>query len=119
MKVVDRQRLFSVFCIVSTLFSYSLFLVCYFPFKQGLDGYSSRTDAPPEPYSGREGVPGPHYSRLVLMVVDALRTDFALGNLTYMPFTRQLLGNGRGVAFSAKTHLPTVTLPRLKVLLDH
>lgn len=118
MKVIDRQHLFSVFCVVTTLFSYALFLKCYFPLRQGLGGYASLKDAPPEPYSGRNGVPDPRYSRVVLMVVDALRTDFALGDTVYMPFTRQLLGNGHGVAFSAKTHLPTVTLPRIKVFPD-
>ena len=119
MKVVHRQWLFVVFCLAATLFSYSLFLICYFPLKQGLVGYASPTEVPPEPYSGREGIPDPHYSRLVLMVIDAVRTDFVLGDTAYMPFTRQLLGNGHGVSFSAKTHLPTVTLPRLKVILNN
>ena len=116
MKVENRKNLLSGFCLASIVICYALFLKCYFPLKQGLGGYASITNLPPEPFSGRSDVPAPRYKRLVLMVIDALRTDFVLEeSSSYMPFTRRLLRDGRGVAFAAKTHLPTVTLPRLKV----
>ncbi|KAK7100707.1 GPI ethanolamine phosphate transferase 2-like [Littorina saxatilis] len=115
MKVHSRSLL-NIYCLAVTLFSYSLFLKCYFPVKQGLSGNTSPTDVTPEPVSGRNGVPKPSYSRLVLMVIDALRTDFVLGERNDMPFTQRLLYDGRGVSFAAKTHLPTVTLPRIKAI---
>ncbi|XP_076462688.1 GPI ethanolamine phosphate transferase 2, catalytic subunit-like [Babylonia areolata] len=116
MKLVLRRHLFIVFCSVSTVFSYALFLKCYFPLKQGLSGHARVEDTPSEPVTGRNGVPTAVYHRLILMVVDALRTDFVLGDVPFMPFTQQLLRDGRGVSFSAKTHLPTVTLPRIKAM---
>ncbi|KAL8584644.1 hypothetical protein ACOMHN_002373 [Nucella lapillus] len=116
MKDLFRRHLFLIFCLGCTVFSYALFLKCYFPLKQGISGYARVEDVPEEPVSGRNGVLAPVYRRLVLMVVDGLRTDFVLGDIPFMPFTQQLIRDGLGIPFSAKTHLPTVTLPRIKAM---
>jgi predicted AlkP superfamily pyrophosphatase or phosphodiesterase len=115
MKVVCESSSLQFFCILTLALSFLLFLHSYFPFKQGLEGYATTENVPPEPFTSTSTFPKDNFYRLVLLVIDALRTDFVLGDAVFMPFTRKLLSNGRGVAFSAKTHLPTVTLPRLKV----
>lgn len=57
-------------------------------------------------------------TRIVLIVIDALRADFILGeNLNSMPFLSDLHRNGKACSYLAQAHAPTVTLPRIKALL--
>ncbi|KAK7508127.1 hypothetical protein BaRGS_00000366 [Batillaria attramentaria] len=114
MKFPTKAEWVFVFCLFNALFNFALFLRCYFPLKQGLDGHASVHDTPLEPVTGREGLPASHYRRLVLMVIDALRADFVVGDINFMPYTKQLLQERRGVVFLARAHPPTVTLPRIK-----
>ena len=53
--------------------------------------------------------------RVILMVIDAFREDFAYGPLRFMPLTHDILNKGKGLKFTAETMPPTVTLPRIKV----
>ena len=103
------------FCLFSLLFNIAVFLTCFFPVKRGAKGFASLDNVSPEPHTGQTSLPEARFRRLVLLVVDGLRTDFLLGQLPYMPFTQNLLQHRHGRAFSARTHLPTVTLPRIKV----
>lgn len=53
----------------------------------------------------------------MLIVIDALRADFILGeNLQSMPFLLELHEKGQACSYLAQAHTPTVTLPRIKAL---
>lgn len=54
--------------------------------------------------------------KVVLIIIDALRYDFAAGSTSAMSFLKSLIRDSRGCAFPAFAHPPTVTLPRLKAL---
>ena len=56
----------------------------------------------------------PH-PRVILMIIDAFREDFAYGPLNFMPLSHKILNKGKGFKFTAETMPPTVTLPRIKV----
>lgn len=56
-------------------------------------------------------------SRLVIMVVDALRTDFiSVNQATNWPYLNELVKANYTKLFNATAHPPTVTLPRIKVI---
>ena len=61
----------------------------------------------------------PHYDRLVLVLVDALRADFVLpygsAGLPRMEFVAELINQNKTLSYLAKAHPPTVTMPRIKV----
>ncbi len=72
-------------------------------------------DKPPE---GSGKVPiKPVYGRLVVMLIDALRSDFVFGDAYKrdMPYLRSLINKKETFSFMAKAHPPTVTMPRIKV----
>ncbi|CDK26215.1 unnamed protein product [Kuraishia capsulata CBS 1993] len=54
------------------------------------------------------------YDRLVLMVVDAMRSDFMFSTESRMSFVHELINKGEALGFTAYSNPPTVTLPRLK-----
>ena len=59
----------------------------------------------------------PKVTRLVLIVIDALRADFVIGeHLRFMPFLSELHSTGKACSYLAQAHTPTVTLPRIKAL---
>ncbi|KAI9595997.1 hypothetical protein BDF19DRAFT_439308 [Syncephalis fuscata] len=58
----------------------------------------------------------PQFDRLIFMVVDALRNDFAFGPDSEMEFTKQTISNRHAVPFIGRATTPTVTLPRIKAL---
>lgn len=57
------------------------------------------------------------YTHLVVMVIDALRTDFVFGEgrwSSYMAFTRKKIFHNKTYSYQARTKPPTVTMPRIK-----
>lgn len=56
----------------------------------------------------------PQFDRLILMVVDAMRSDFMFSELSDMTFLHTLIRKGAALPFTAYSNPPTVTLPRLK-----
>lgn len=60
----------------------------------------------------------PMVTKLIIMVIDALRWDFITGSIgkVAMPVTSSLIANSSGCLFQAKVEQPTVTMPRIKVL---
>ncbi|CAL1536141.1 unnamed protein product, partial [Lymnaea stagnalis] len=60
--------------------------------------------------------PTPKYRRLIFMIIDAFRADFAFGPLNFFPKTQRILSQGNGLQFTAEVHPPTVTLPRIKAI---
>lgn len=57
----------------------------------------------------------PRNSRAVLMVIDALRTDF-VAQRDNMRFLSELLANGSACQYQLQVHPPTVTMPRIKAI---
>ena len=60
---------------------------------------------------------GAKADRVVLMLVDALRTDFVWQKGTAFPFTMSRLREREAVAFTTRAHPPTVTMPRIKAMI--
>ena len=60
----------------------------------------------------------PSVNKVVLMVVDALRYDFISTEQVVkdMPYVASLLNQSKGCLFPCRVHLPTVTMPRIKVM---
>ena len=59
----------------------------------------------------------PKLTKLVLIVIDALRADFIFGKyFKFMPFLQQLHQKGKACSYFGQAHTPTVTLPRIKAL---
>lgn len=107
------MRFLLVFCLILLeLGSYLLFCKGFFPTKVLLtpEELSKYKTDPPTSY--RE--PSAKFDRVVFMLVDAMRSDFVFSNNSQMAFTQKLLDDGYGLGFTAFSHPPTVTLPRLK-----
>eukprot|EP00112_Aurelia_sp_Birch-Aquarium-sp1_P011801 Seg2482.3 transcript_id=Seg2482.3/GoldUCD/mRNA.D3Y31 product="GPI ethanolamine phosphate transferase 2" protein_id=Seg2482.3/GoldUCD/D3Y31 len=56
------------------------------------------------------------FSKLIIMIIDALREDFVFRD-SRMPFLTDLLKSNKTFSFVSKSNHPTVTLPRIKALL--
>lgn len=84
-----------------------MFCKGFFPHKKAvLSGYAE---------SGHEDSPA-IFDRLVFVVVDALRSDFAFGPHSSMHKLHEMINAGTAIPFTARASTPTVTLPRLKCL---
>lgn len=57
-----------------------------------------------------------HISRTVLMVIDAMRTDFIQNQQnTSMKYLNKLMDDGVACSLNLNVEVPTVTMPRIKV----
>ncbi|XP_076823896.1 GPI ethanolamine phosphate transferase 2, catalytic subunit-like isoform X1 [Clavelina lepadiformis] len=117
-----------------------IFAKGFFPIKISTPGHADYSDVPPVPLGSevisklleedfsnfqtsklRQGQPTyqqAHYNKLVLVVIDAMRSDF-ISDAPYkknMPFLQKTLSNGNAMVFTANAKAPTVTMPRLKAL---
>lgn len=81
-----------------------IFCVGFFPSKVVLKGFSEFDN----------GEYDAQFSKVVVMVVDALRSDFIFSENSSMQFVQELLREGSAIGFTAFSNPPTVTLPRLK-----
>lgn len=69
-------------------------------------------------YSSEQCCDQPKFRKVVLMVVDALKTGFVtLDHVKDWPFVYDAIKKGQGIIYNARVHPPTVTLPRVKVCL--
>uniref|UniRef100_A0A0A9XX54 GPI ethanolamine phosphate transferase 2 n=2 Tax=Lygus hesperus TaxID=30085 RepID=A0A0A9XX54_LYGHE len=96
----------------------AVFLNGFFPYKPPLGVFSTTEDLPSS--VGKNRLNGKqlyrrHYSKVVVMVIDAFRLDFITGS-DRMPFLKELLEDGQSCMVSAKAEVPTVTLPRIKAI---
>lgn len=59
-------------------------------------------------------------NKLVIVVIDALRADFILSSKydSEFSFIKEQMDHGTAMKFVAKAQTPTVTMPRIKVLLS-
>lgn len=58
--------------------------------------------------------PDPPFSKAIIMVVDAMRSDFMFSERSSMHFVHSLIRKGDALGLTAYASPPTVTLPRLK-----
>lgn len=79
----------------------------YVPFPFKYLGATSNWTAPPPPL----------FSKVVIVLIDALRDDFVFGSkgVQFMPYTTYLVEKGASHSFIAEAKPPTVTMPRIKV----
>jgi ethanolaminephosphotransferase len=82
----------------------TLFCLGFFPSKVVLSGYGQF----------QNGEFDPQFNKVVVMVVDALRSDFVFSDKSSMLFVQSLLRDGSAIGYTAFSNPPTVTLPRLK-----
>lgn len=58
----------------------------------------------------------PIFSKVVLLVVDALKTNFVVHDrANNWPYLDRLISERHARVYNARVHPPTVTLPRIKV----
>lgn len=86
----------------------AVFVNGFFPKKLVLPGEGA--------YHANRQFPEPKFSRLVFIVIDALRSDFVYSVNSNMTFVHGALNSGHGIAYTAHSTPPTVTLPRIKGL---
>ncbi|KAF8000555.1 hypothetical protein HF325_005484 [Metschnikowia pulcherrima] len=88
-----------------------LFLKGFFPRKVTLSGFGTFDDDI-SPFMNNSRA---HFDKLIVIVVDAMRSDFMYSSQdSLMSFLHSLIRNGSALPFTAFSHPPTVTLPRLK-----
>ncbi|KAF9354844.1 major facilitator super transporter protein [Mortierella sp. AD094] len=99
-----------------------MFAKGFFPYKAISTSFASFEDLPPLPSLSvhdqrQKGVHvKPRFGKVVLMLVDALRSDFLYGNESDFKFIQSLIDSHKAIPFTAIASAPTVTLPRLKAL---
>ncbi|KAF9996163.1 major facilitator super transporter protein [Entomortierella chlamydospora] len=99
-----------------------MFAKGFFPYKAISTSFASLEDIPPLPFFSSYGQPEtevqvrPIFGKVVLMLVDALRSDFLFGNESDFKFIQSLIDSNKAIPFTAIASAPTVTLPRLKAL---
>ncbi|XP_058837934.1 GPI ethanolamine phosphate transferase 2 isoform X2 [Topomyia yanbarensis] len=102
-----------------TVFMFSIVLFCYgfFPLSFSTSNKSSLLDLPSslDNVKLNASLYKTRHSRAVLMVIDALRTDFVMQPQN-MPFLNELLANGTACQYKVQVHPPTVTMPRIKAM---
>ncbi|BES91421.1 Metalloenzyme superfamily [Nesidiocoris tenuis] len=99
------------------IFACSLFFLSFFALKSPITVIASKSDFPSAVNEHKLDVQDVYrrrYNKIVIVIVDALRFDFiADGN--HMPFLFKVFQNHNASCLvSAKTDVPTVTLPRIK-----
>ncbi|GEQ69771.1 hypothetical protein JCM33374_g3445 [Metschnikowia sp. JCM 33374] len=87
------------------------FLKGFFPRKATLSGFNTFNESS-SPFAIESGA---HFDKLIVMVVDAMRSDFMFSSQdSSMHFLHSLIREGNALPFTSFSNPPTVTLPRLK-----
>ncbi|KAI3406388.2 LAS21 [Candida oxycetoniae] len=113
---------------LANILGFVIFLKGFFPTKKVLPGFgtfyeteeaNSTSALDPaasvsaaSPFLDENGLP--KYNKFILMVVDAMRSDFCFGKDSEFTFLQSLIYQGNAIPFTAYSNPPTVTLPRLK-----
>ncbi|XP_060511588.1 GPI ethanolamine phosphate transferase 2, catalytic subunit isoform X3 [Panthera onca] len=114
---------FAACCVVIEVLGVALFLRGFFPAPVRSSSRTEHQAEPPapEPSTGASSnwtkLPPPLFSKVVIMLIDALRDDFVFGSkgVKFMPYTTYLVEKGASHGFVAEAKPPTVTMPRIKV----
>lgn len=98
-----------VLCLqIASLFYFGL---GFFPQKTILSGQATFLPDPSNDFPS----PVP-FDKLIFVVIDAFRSDFAFSVASSMPFIHKSIRDRQAIGFTAYSTPPTVTLPRLKGL---
>ncbi|XP_046950137.1 GPI ethanolamine phosphate transferase 2 isoform X4 [Lynx rufus] len=116
---------FAACCVVIEVLGVALFLRGFFPAPVRSSSRTEHQAEPPapEPSTGASSnwtkLPPPLFSKVVIMLIDALRDDFVFGSkgVKFMPYTTYLVEKGASHSFVAEAKPPTVTMPRIKALM--
>ncbi|XP_036057603.1 GPI ethanolamine phosphate transferase 2 isoform X3 [Onychomys torridus] len=116
---------FAASCVAIEVIGVAIFIRGFFPApvrSSARPEHGVETPAP-EPVAGASSnwtkLPSPLFSKVVIMLIDALRDDFVFGSkgVKYMPYTTYLVEKGASHSFVAEAKPPTVTMPRIKALM--
>lgn len=109
--LTGKRGIVLVIASVLHIFGYLWFLKGFFPAKINLAGVQEfPIEGSPFSFKGAA-----QFDNLVLIVIDAMRSDFMFDKaVSHMPFVHQLIETGDALPFTAHASPPTVTLPRLK-----
>ncbi|XP_075400787.1 GPI ethanolamine phosphate transferase 2, catalytic subunit isoform X2 [Tenrec ecaudatus] len=116
---------FAACCVAIQVLGFAIFLRGFFPapVRSSSRGEHPAETPAPEPSSGASSnwtkLPPPLFSKVVLVLIDALRDDFVFGSkgVKFMPYTTYLVEKGASHSFVAEAKPPTVTMPRIKALM--
>ncbi|XP_041488091.1 GPI ethanolamine phosphate transferase 2 isoform X3 [Microtus oregoni] len=116
---------FAACCVAIEVVGVAIFIRGFFPApvrSSARPEHGVETPAP-EPVAGARSnwtkLPSPLFSKVVIVLIDALRDDFVFGSkgVKYMPYTTYLVEKGASHSFVAEAKPPTVTMPRIKALM--
>lgn len=116
---------FAACCVAIEVVGVAIFIRGFFPApvrSSARPEHGVETPAP-EPVAGASSnwtkLPSPLFSKVVIVLIDALRDDFVFGSkgVKYMPYTTYLVEKGASHSFVAEAKPPTVTMPRIKALM--
>ncbi|XP_069352599.1 GPI ethanolamine phosphate transferase 2 isoform X3 [Eulemur rufifrons] len=116
---------FAACCVAIEVLGVAVFLRGFFPAPVRSSARTEhRAESPaPEPSAGSSSnwtkLPPPLFSKVVIVLIDALRDDFVFGSkgVKFMPYTTYLVEKGASHSFVAEAKPPTVTMPRIKALM--
>ncbi|XP_053394935.1 GPI ethanolamine phosphate transferase 2-like [Mercenaria mercenaria] len=111
--IIFSKRLFLLLILLIQLYSFGLFLLGFFPLKQSLPGTGENRNLTLNTHV--ISYPKKLYNRTVIVLIDALRSDFIYEH-EQMSFVNEQIGGGNADWYIVKAHPPTVTLPRIKAL---
>lgn len=99
-----------IFVLILHIIGYLVFLKGFFPSKVVIPGFNQfHRGVSPFIENNEE-----KFDKLILVVVDALRSDFLFSEDSHMEFVHHLVRENCALPFTAYSNPPTVTLPRLK-----
>uniref|UniRef100_A0A2R9A5W9 Phosphatidylinositol glycan anchor biosynthesis class G (EMM blood group) n=1 Tax=Pan paniscus TaxID=9597 RepID=A0A2R9A5W9_PANPA len=113
---------FATCCVAIEVLGIAVFLRGFFPAPVRSSARAEHGAEPPapEPSAGASSnwttLPPPLFSKVVIVLIDALRDDFVFGSkgVKFMPYTTYLVEKGASHSFVAEAKPPTVTMPRIK-----
>ncbi|XP_014442634.1 GPI ethanolamine phosphate transferase 2 isoform X3 [Tupaia chinensis] len=115
---------FAACCVAIEVLGTAVFLRGFFPAPVRSSARTEHKEPPaPEPSAGASSnwtkLPPPLFSKVVIVLIDALRDDFVFGakGVKFMPYTTYLVEKGAAHSFVAEAKPPTVTMPRIKALM--
>uniref|UniRef100_A0A2I3G304 Phosphatidylinositol glycan anchor biosynthesis class G (EMM blood group) n=1 Tax=Nomascus leucogenys TaxID=61853 RepID=A0A2I3G304_NOMLE len=113
---------FAACCVAIEVLGIAVFLRGFFPAPVRSSARAEHGAEPPapEPSAGASSnwttLPPSLFSKVVIVLIDALRDDFVFGSkgVKFMPYTTYLVEKGASHSFVAEAKPPTVTMPRIK-----
>ncbi|XP_076172790.1 phosphatidylinositol glycan anchor biosynthesis class G isoform X2 [Ptiloglossa arizonensis] len=120
-KEMDKTIIILFYVIFVGPLSIALFLYGFFPLINYDNTIATENNIPKFVENVRVKIDTlyqPMVTKLIIMVIDALRWDFITGSIgkVAMPVTSSLIANSSGCLFQAKVEQPTVTMPRIKAI---